>query len=657
MMTTPLRVQDAAQRACELLDEGRSPIVLTGREGSGKSWALDYVAKIKDDKPFVHVRLPRRGDDAAFVGLVSVAAQMAGVDPPLLDCVRDPRRKWNDKLRQVLKSLEARGGLLLFDNPFIAAPLGVETSLFIARARELTQGLMALRQVSIVLATRVPQPLPLAEVIEVRPESEPEEALRAEGWSDRLAEAAKHLLAGCRSDKLARYSPLELNLAAALVAAGKAPTEFMGPRMSPADLVRRVLEGPGSDQLRGVLSKLALCRTAFDDSLLGELHADQLPVDSLALLRNILLIRVNDELVLHDLVAREAFAWAGENERIATHSILARWHKNRYAVAHQASRLEPSLRHEVETIHHYTEAGDAKAVLDTSVFFSEQYDLLGKALSLQQRHGDAIVAYERALDHDPEDAYAHHYIAWNLDVLARDPDRIDSEYRTARGLRPDHVWYHGRYICHLVTIGRLEDARDAWGEASARLEPYPGDIPTELHRLVGQLLLHRGQLAFAKVVLDDVPSSDRSSDWFKSLARWLADLEEAERHELVFPPVLDEASRWSCPHLIRDREDLKRISRWRPGYITSNDDGIRIRVAENSGALVSYAYEDIAPERLEKIVRYNLSLPVGTFVELIEFEDGVEMLLSWPTQTRHLPGLGRIHPAPDRFIRRGLTRG
>lgn len=95
-----------------------------------------------------------------------------------------------------------------------------------------------------------------------------------------------------------------------------------------------------------------------------------------------------------------------------------------------------------------------------------------------------------------------------------------------------------------------------------------------------------------------------------------------------------------------------------PGRITrAEDDGLRIRFARREGTTERFFYRDIAAAALAKLsphVQHGLSLPEGTFVELLSYNDGTEQLLSWQRQASELGALA-IHPPPDRYIRRAVA--
>jgi hypothetical protein len=294
------------------------------------------------------------------------------------------------------------------------------------------------------------------------------------------------------------------------------------------------------------------------------------------------------------------------------------------------------------------------------VYFVEQYDKLGKTLSIRGVRTSkpallrlAVDAYDRALVHDPDDAYAHHYRAYNLDILADDPAPVEVGYRRALALSGVHVWYHGRFISFLVTCGRPREAHDAWDDALRALDGlrhHPW-LFRELHRPVARLLLHRGRLEFAREILDDVP--ERLGDtWLAPLRALLAQLEEAEADQLVFPASVPPAHRWEGPHLLIADEERPRVVRWMPGRIERANGEIVVRFAEHTEAAVTFGRRPYTAAKFRRAcpsARPTMP-PAGTFLEIIELEgEDTEMIRCHPMTTA-LTDLLPPYPPPDRYL-------
>jgi hypothetical protein len=261
--------------------------------------------------------------------------------------------------------------------------------------------------------------------------------------------------------------------------------------------------------------------------------------------------------------------------------------------------------------------------------------------------------YERAIERDPSDWYAHHYLAFNLDVQGKDAARVEAEYLEARSLHELHVWHHGRLACFYVTRSRTRDAEGTFNRAERLLEARHGldlRLYAELHRPLARLLLHRGQLDLARRVLEAVPVSLRAeARWWRALDQLHQLLLEAELDEAVFPP-LDVApdARWDTPQLVTDPEARARLASWTPGRVTHVDDrGLTLRISTARGA---FGWRDVPAEALPRLWRASESAKTaGTYVEIVMWQDGrEEILVHTPRPIADLPPL---MPAPDRYLR------
>jgi hypothetical protein len=293
------------------------------------------------------------------------------------------------------------------------------------------------------------------------------------------------------------------------------------------------------------------------------------------------------------------------------------------------------------------------------MYFVEQLDMLGKALSLAGRRADAVSCYERALTRDPQDAYAHHYKAYNLDVEGLRAQDVDRHYTDAIAHDREHVWYHGRYVCFLITRGRMGDARAAWLDALSQLS-VSGRLAAwhcrELHLPVARLLLHRGELDFARDVLDDARGATDAA-WLDGLERYYEHLREAQRDEIVFPPHIPVNERWSPrPHLVPP-DDEALVESWMPGRLERYEgDSVILRVALMDGDQPRFARRMFATSLFRDLCARPkaLRIPAGTFLEIVRLKpDGERILLHDPS--RPPIALPEILPPPDRYLRRGAA--
>ena len=272
---------------------------------------------------------------------------------------------------------------------------------------------------------------------------------------------------------------------------------------------------------------------------------------------------------------------------------------------------------------------------------------------------DAVRAYERALAHDAEDAYAHHYLAYNLDILGREPERVGREFNAAIDGDPSHPWYHGRYVCFLIARARMTEARAGWERALVDLS-YAGAPKSlgyyrELHAQVARHLLARSQLAFAREVLNDVPEEAREP-WWRALDQLRVCLEEDRDDRLVFPPTLALDERWSAePHFAAPDDCEAAVFRWRPGRVVARDENaVLLHVGEPDGEVTRIVTLRLDEDTLEAWGVTTRELSFGTFVELIEYDDGTKQVERWDAKSASftgIPDLPRLFPFPDRYLR------
>jgi len=607
-------------------------------------------------------------DDAAGVILASAAAQLLSFDQGLPESVTAQDVSWDDKVSRVRqavhRAVQGGGCTLLIDGPEPVVPEDAFASLFSVRTYQLVQELIQTPGVSCVLSRRTS--VPPAHRVQVRPEAPATAILDPTRWNG-LGESAQQLSDASRDVSLEDYSPLELRLLVAAVHAGEPATVLVRERPRARQLVKTLFRrlGNAGEKLRSVLGRLAVLRTDFPPRLLHAFGADSLDREARRILEHAVLFGDARALRLHEVFAHEAAlsGWLTPGDRRDTHMCAAEHHRERFRTARDQRDVHDALRHEIEVFHHLTEAGDARACEHARWFFVEQLDALGKSLSLMENYDGAVRCYERVIERAPTDWYAQHYLAWNLDVDGKDAKRVETGYGRARELAPDHVWHHGRLICFYVTRSRTKAAEDAWARARAyfgfRSEESDERFYKELHRPLARLLLHRGQLSFAREVLEDVPMGLRDElRWWEALDRLLERLEEAELERVVFPPHIPREERWTGgPHtLVGTKADVS-VTRWIPGRISGIDEaGVHIRIAtrEDDGE-VAFGWRDYSRKEFDRRCRYSpkLTVPAGTFLEIVTIGERDEnIFLHPPVRDRDLPGL---FPRPDRYVRRSAA--
>jgi len=587
------------------------------------------------------------------VALALLAEGLTPGNTDLLDTLRTPGR-WDVKKGGVLDAVRQRAEdtVVLIDDPFAAAMPGPVFQSFGQRVAELTQDLLDIDGLRLVFTAsdwNVPR-----ERLHLQVRSDPDEILNPEQWNGEAQSAER--LRQQPLDKLRQLSPLELRLRVALIHLGVRPEEAVRRRALGATLsllIRRL--GPRGGELRAILERLSVLRIPVPPGALEHFGADGLEPELRRLLEVAVLFGNEHELRLHsDLAAEMRRGLTADGERDA-HNHAAEYYRMQFGEEGAGHDHVPTVRHELECLHHRAEAGDEDLLQEDTLWFTDQYVGLGRALSLARRRGEAVVAYERALDLEDDNAYAHHYLAWNLDVEAADHLRSETHYRRAVDLDPSHAWYQGRFISFLITRGRSLEARARWDEALAEIytvfSPSDFRIQEVLHAQIARLLLHRGQLGFASEVLEDISIDGDEPAWLRAERRLLRALQEAEQERLVWPARVPEEHR-TRPVLFEPAE-VPPGAVWMPGRIASlDDDFCHVRVLRCEQEEERFAWLHLPIDRfIDAITGHKAMPPAGTFVEIIEFEDGELTISRHPREPFFDDALPRLFPWPDRYMR------
>ncbi|WP_231364999.1 tetratricopeptide repeat protein [Thioalkalivibrio sp. ALgr3] len=647
-----------------------------GGHFAGKSTLLRRLAATAREEGYVAVLVqpPERAPDAGMAAMLDVARGLAdggviGADD--LAGVRDGRRLWADKLEDMERwlALEPDRVILFCDDPVRwSSGTGEDSDHFRRQVDEVIERLMA---------------APCRKVVTGKPclarqRKDRRWALKAvSAGAPWLREgAAWGELAGVAEELAARNLPgleersaLEVRLLVAL-AALRSPEEVA--RWWGAGRERRRLTGeliaalentPEARALLEAWGRLSLVRRPLDEPMLEAL---EVPADWWGqLLRHCLLFEEQGAYRLHELLkadAREYGLWLEPAARREAHARLHRIYRERFEAREAGDGL--ALVEECEAFHHGMHSGDVALMDGARPFFAAQLDILGRTLSRDHENFEgAAGVFERALKWEPEDDYAHHYRAYNLDVLARDPGLVEIHYQRAIELEPDNVWWHSRWINYLITRGRMSAARGAWREALDQFElPDPDADPVlygSLHIWVARLLLHRGQLDMAREVLDGIPEGEFRDDPGKAaLKRRLVALVQARRGEAVFPLSIPVEQRWQGPHVAPARHGGHALLRWMPARVDAvSEEGVVLQAAEvpeDGQAEPGIGRLELTAEQFDAFsddLAVN-DLAAGRFLELAWYEGAEQPLIRvYPDEGWRDPDLPPLFPDPARYLR------
>lgn len=348
-------------------------------------------------------------------------------------------------------------------------------------------------------------------------------------------------------------------------------------------------------------------------------------------------IRTNT--TVRSALRKELTRWGslGDNERSAMHEHLAGTH------ARLDGKLDPNATNAdtvgfwLEKVHHLATAGSrcADAWSRQEHLRPELLWERARTLSIQEReYASAAALYQRCTQLDPEDDYAWHYLAYNLDRAGVASERTEDAFRRARDHDPSNVWWNSRLVTFLIGQARYQDAEAAWRNAvrevtdsGAELVSRP-EIALHLHRWVVEAWLRLGDVGRARAVFDEIPLEVR--DQLTLLEAELADGEEAMvQGESVRPRLMPVRDRWTKQTALPEDE----LRAWYPG-----------RVQDTTGVYVEILVVTPESNLMERrVFRKRVSREAwsdacrvppqqGMFIEVGEYSEGAIRILPLPLQ-------------------------
>jgi len=638
-MTTPtLKSVDAAVEAALVhLTPGdeRPCVAFVGPAGFGKSSALEAVTKRVGR--YVALRLPH-DDDGAIATLGSLADQLSEEAVKVVRSSTAPFSKCLDRLVGLIPVETA----VIFDDPILTPRFATwEETIFSFRARELSTRLVTLKSHTRIISATNTEGLDLlgARQIRVEQKAEPVAVLEAAGLG---SSPGVQTLLDRHHPTLMKRSPIEIRLAAFIAehqdTTTLSPSDFHLPELVRL-ASRRITSG-----MKAALARMGLVREPLTQEWLEWAWGGATTGGDRRTIEKVFLFQAGaaNQFRLHETIAQLAAQqqWLSEPARKKAHQEAAALHKRRFGAAINANAVTGAIRDELEVVHHKTAAGDA-SLLDDTLYFAEQYDLIGRALGQQGERlfksghkkrareaiHTAVEAYDRALANDPDDWYAAHYRAFNLDVLGEDVLAIENAYRHALVLRPSFVWSHSRWARFLVNTGRHLEARQALADASSELLNGGGQAAgpslfKELHLDLARQFLQFGAYRSALEVLELVPSEARSRlDRYDDLVRYAKWQEEPDRDELVFPPTVPLASRASSLFAKQGEQ----VATFMPARLAATiGDEYRFRVRLKDG---SFGWHNVDTKKLKTLgLERHLPLAIGSFLEFLTVRNGSKLV-------------------------------
>ena len=228
----------------------------------------------------------------------------------------------------------------------------------------------------------------------------------------------------------------------------------------------------------------------------------------------------------------------------------------------------------------------------------------GRALSRLGNVEEAISVFQAAVERFPQDAYSHHYLAWNLDTRGESPAEIERHYREAIRLEPNNPWYNSRLITFLADRARHRAAFEAWTTADETIPPiHQSQIQWRIQhmdRWVAHAWLDAAQPFRLQEMVERLPALKGHEEVGPHIAHAI---EEATLETAVHPPGTPADQRWSPPEALPKLLDGAKRTAWYPGVIRSIDD---------EGVEIVFADPDLrASERISRLRRLSIAECAG----------------------------------------------
>jgi tetratricopeptide (TPR) repeat protein len=678
-----------ARRVSSLRPDQSALWQLSGAVGSGKTTVLRRIAeqlRVEQLIPLT-VTAPAGEIDAAPIALIETAGELRshGLLNGEIGILADPKRRWSEKMAAIIETVERNRDhvVLLCDEPRGWYRLN-ESQLDGSpdhNARSLADWMVNRVQCRRIVAGWISNDSPAGRI-----------------WAPRLDDGRQLLednivwgalrdcasgLRGALPDPVSDRSAWEMKLCVAITAlsSSDAAAQLSKSQASAKVLLDQVLDlvEQRSDMhdLGATIVRLALARTDLDESVLSEFTSG-LDVSKRSLIEHCLLDWDGKQAALHPLIRNE-ISWRASEPRPDASQGPWRLFKADLMSAHDRLKDEylddgnASLRNSLESLHHDL-LGTTPHLLesDPRLQFVEQLDGIGRTRSrVYHEHRQAASIFRLAVRLDPNHAYGHHYLAFNLDWLAEETHEVEAHYKKAIDLQPTHPWWWSRWISYLATRGRFQEAKSTWRTALDTLSPDEDGSPEwiflSLHRWVARWLLHWVELDFAEDVLRAIPRHFAQNDAsIQTLWDLLKALRQAQHGTCVFPLSIPAKDWWSpSPHTdLPPSWDGQPLRFWVPARIEGVDKECSVaflvaakRPPTRGADPVHFEMELSRATILKAAHGFEWeNLQEGSFIELGHYGDGMELMrvgLHRDT-TWYDPNLLPLVPPPDRWYRRAV---
>ena len=641
----------ASATASEVVDALRDSsvncVALEAAAGAGGSLGLrEAAARLRDEgmTPIIVAPPPRQLDTAALA-LADVAASLSalGLAPMNLQTWLEPRTWW-ERLSLVQEWIaEAAGSdqiVLLVDDPLQWA---------ISDSHEISWRVRSAVDSFLADSTSVRR-------VVVRTDGRDrggETSVPCHQATDLLKDEAdwgaalSPVVADLRQTlpEIATESPVAVGLAVGLAAVTSPDhvTEFWSPGTATSriadELARTVSQDRRLLQLWASWLSWAMPRRPVPNEWVSDFARPILANEVLQAVLERCLLTWDDETAL----VREARAasWrVPEDERVAyVRSAAASPLYRRYVEAMDQTMANKSLESclfAAEALNLTRRVPEARSIEAAPVPFSDHLNNVGTASLVASDWTTAASAFSLALEQDPEDALALHYLGFSLDNEAREPRRVERSYEQALRLNPTHVSWHERLVSFLVVQARVNDAADRFETSRGQLLADDGDASVEVyaqfHLPIAANLLRRAELPLTARVLDTIPEwvHERLAG-LRSQQHRLAVLGNAAKEPSCVPADRATEEWWKQPELLGEQDsDGRPLQVWLAATVEATSSlGLDLHVAiikvgqRPRFGTTTMDWETVLA-RAEDLTR-SKGLDVGDFLEIGYYGPGAEL--------------------------------
>ncbi len=425
-------------------------------------------------------------------------------------------------------------------------------------------------------------------------------------------------------------NPLALRLAVGAVALGTAVDEVTN-RLKYDDqrlggLVERVVLGAMRIGVDWILQRYRLLRTSLPAK--DALQALNLPPEHSALVTACVgyidgeTLRVPDAIRSHLGAALAGARAQPINDADNVHSLLADAHGLCDGAPDPRSSGPVKVGHSLERAFQLASAGRLGDQRWSEMAWHPPGSVLARARKLSQdgRYSEAVSLYELCVSAEPDNDYAQHYLAFNMDRAGESPERAERSFALARRLDPGNGWWNGRLVTFYVGLARYTEAEEAYRAARVNLSKSGTLSPrfSELAYWVATAWLDRGEVARARLAFDDIALAERDRRTVSELEARLIDAEEVRRlGRSVRPPVLVGAARWRPIQLPSTRRGCE-LKAWFGGRVAEIDgEEVRVVLAAPPGERVHL--KRLSREQWGRLTSFAPEDLLGRFVEIGEY--------------------------------------